>query len=105
MKFADQTDISVAQRMTAHAHVHGVSLIDTADFYSCGQSERVVGELIKAQRDHWTSTAWLLAVQQRPQPGFLPALKTGLLVGCWLVVRRRAKAGIEILDAEGMPRA
>ena len=53
MMFGDQTDRVEAERIVAHAHEHGVNFIDTADVYSVGRSEEIVGELIKPQRSDW----------------------------------------------------
>jgi aryl-alcohol dehydrogenase-like predicted oxidoreductase len=53
MMFADQTELAEAKRITAHAREHGVNFIDTADVYSLGKSESMVGELLKDQRHDW----------------------------------------------------
>lgn len=53
MMFADQTEAAEAASIVAHAHEHGVNFIDTADVYSKGESERMVGGLIKQQRHQW----------------------------------------------------
>ena len=53
MMFADQTDLAEAKRIVAHAHEHGVNFIDTADVYSTGQSETMVGETLKGARHDW----------------------------------------------------
>ena len=53
MMFADQTDLAEAGRITAAAHAQGVNFIDTADVYSAGRSESMVGELLKGQRHDW----------------------------------------------------
>jgi aryl-alcohol dehydrogenase-like predicted oxidoreductase len=53
MMFGDQTDASVAREIVAHARDHGVNFIDTADVYSNGKSESMVGAVIKSQRDDW----------------------------------------------------
>ena len=53
MMFADQTDIVEARSITAHAHDHGVNFIDTADVYSTGKSELMVGDLLKGNRTDW----------------------------------------------------
>jgi aryl-alcohol dehydrogenase-like predicted oxidoreductase len=53
MMFGDQTDLAEAGNITAHAREHGVNFIDTADVYSVGKSETMVGELLKKDRDHW----------------------------------------------------
>jgi aryl-alcohol dehydrogenase-like predicted oxidoreductase len=53
MMFGDQTDRAEARRITAHAREHGVNFIDTADVYSLGKSETMVGELLQGQRHDW----------------------------------------------------
>lgn len=53
MMFADQTDRTEAQSIVADAREHGVNYIDTADVYSLGAAETMVGELLKGQRDEW----------------------------------------------------
>ena len=53
MMFADTTDQLEAANIVAHAHEHGVNFIDTADVYSTGKSESMVGALLKSQRDDW----------------------------------------------------
>ena len=53
MMFGDQTDQAEAARIVADAHAHGVNYIDTADVYTNGASETIVGKLIKAQRHDW----------------------------------------------------
>jgi aryl-alcohol dehydrogenase-like predicted oxidoreductase len=53
MMFADQTDAAEARSITAHAREHGVNFIDTADVYSTGKSESMVGKLLDGQRHDW----------------------------------------------------
>ena len=53
MMFGDQTDAEEASRIVAQAHEHGVNFIDTADVYTAGASERMVGDLIRANRHDW----------------------------------------------------
>ncbi len=53
MMFADQTDLAAAQAILADAREHGVNYIDTADVYSLGAAETMVGELLAGQRDEW----------------------------------------------------
>jgi len=53
MMFGDQTDATVAANIVAHAHAEGVNFIDTADVYTQGASERMVGTLIKPTRHDW----------------------------------------------------
>ena len=53
MMFGDQTDIGEAQRIVASARAHGVNFIDTADVYSKGASEEMVGKVLAADRPNW----------------------------------------------------
>ena len=53
MMFGDQTGREEAAAIVADAHAQGVNFIDTADVYSKGASESMVGELIKGQRQDW----------------------------------------------------
>ncbi|WP_043420543.1 aldo/keto reductase [Cupriavidus basilensis] len=53
MMFADQTDETEAGRIVDSARAHGVNFIDTADVYSKGGSERMVGKLLAADRHDW----------------------------------------------------
>jgi aryl-alcohol dehydrogenase-like predicted oxidoreductase len=53
MMFGDQTDLAEARNIAAHARDNGVNFIDTADVYSTGKSETMVGELLKGQRNDW----------------------------------------------------
>ena len=53
MTFGDRTDAADAQRIVDAAFDAGVNFVDTADVYSKGASERIVGAAIKAKRRHW----------------------------------------------------
>jgi aryl-alcohol dehydrogenase-like predicted oxidoreductase len=53
MMFADQTPLGEAREIVSHAREQGVNFIDTADVYSKGKSEEMVGELLIGQRDRW----------------------------------------------------
>ena len=53
MMFADQTEHAEARNIVAHAHEHGVNFIDTADVYSNGRSEKMVGDLLDGARHDW----------------------------------------------------
>ena len=53
MMFADQTDAREAGAILADAREHGVNFIDTADVYSNGGSESLLGELLAGTRDDW----------------------------------------------------
>ena len=53
MMFGDQTAAPEAANIVADARAHGVNYIDTADVYSKGASETMVGDLLKGQRHDW----------------------------------------------------
>lgn len=53
MMFGGATDEATSQRIIASARDSGVNFIDTADMYNKGESERVVGRAIAAERDAW----------------------------------------------------
>lgn len=53
MMFGDQTDIAEAGRIVASAREHGINFIDTADVYSKGGSEEMVGKLLASGRHDW----------------------------------------------------
>ena len=53
MMFGDQTAIDEARSIVAHGREHGVNFIDTADVYTTGKSETMVGELLKGSRHDW----------------------------------------------------
>lgn len=53
MMFGDQTDAREAGAIVADARDRGVNFIDTADVYSTGGSEALLGDLLAGSRDHW----------------------------------------------------
>ena len=53
MMFGDQTGADEASAILADARDHGVNFIDTADVYTTGASETMLGQLLRGQRDHW----------------------------------------------------
>jgi aryl-alcohol dehydrogenase (NADP+) len=53
MMFGGVTEETEARAIIEDAHEHGINFIDTADVYNGGESERVVGRAIAAQRDKW----------------------------------------------------
>ncbi len=53
MMFGDRTDAAEAGRIVGSARDAGVNFIDTADVYAKGESERVTGKLIAADRGRW----------------------------------------------------
>ena len=70
MMFGDQTTIDEARSIVADAHANGVNYIDTADVYTKGASETMVGELIKPTRHDWVLATKLgNPMSQRPNEG------------------------------------
>ncbi|MEO7855328.1 MAG: aldo/keto reductase [Rubrivivax sp.] len=53
MMFGDRTDEAEASRIVATSRDAGLNAIDTANMYAGGESERITGRLIAAERDHW----------------------------------------------------
>jgi aryl-alcohol dehydrogenase (NADP+) len=53
MMFGGPTDEAEARRMMDHALEGGVNFIDTANVYTEGRSEAVIGPAIRAKRDSW----------------------------------------------------
>ncbi len=53
MMFGDRTDMPTAERIVAEAFDLGVNFIDTADVYAKGESERITGAALRANRNHW----------------------------------------------------
>ncbi len=53
MMFGDQTDEAEALSIVDSAREAGINGIDTADVYAKGESERIVGRLIAADRERW----------------------------------------------------
>jgi len=53
MMFGDQTDEAEAGRIVAASRDAGINAIDTADAYAGGESERITGRLIAADRERW----------------------------------------------------
>ncbi|GAD24244.1 aldo/keto reductase [Acidovorax sp. MR-S7] len=53
MMFGDQTGEAEAASIVAHAREHGVNYIDTADVYTKGASETMLGTLLAGQRHDW----------------------------------------------------
>ena len=53
MMFGDQTDKAEASNIVADAYAKGVNYIDTADVYTKGASETMLGEILAGQRHDW----------------------------------------------------
>jgi len=53
MMFGERTGAAEAGRIVASAREAGVNFVDTADAYANGESERLLGRLIAAERARW----------------------------------------------------
>ena len=53
MMFGGPTDEATAGRIIASAREAGINFIDTADTYTDGRSEEIVGRAVKGDRDRW----------------------------------------------------
>ncbi|MBK5104011.1 MAG: aldo/keto reductase [Burkholderiales bacterium] len=53
MMFGERTDAAEAERIVASARGAGINFVDTADAYAKGESERITGKLIAAEREQW----------------------------------------------------
>ena len=53
MLFGKETNAKDSQTIIASALDTGVNFIDTADAYVAGESEKLIGRLIKANRNEW----------------------------------------------------
>lgn len=53
MMFGDRTDEAEAGRIVAAAREAAIDFVDTADVYAAGESERILGKLIRADRARW----------------------------------------------------
>lgn len=70
MMFGDQTDGAQAAAIIDRARELGVNFVDTADVYTTGASERMLGPLIARDRDDWVlATKVGNAMSKRPNEG------------------------------------
>jgi aryl-alcohol dehydrogenase-like predicted oxidoreductase len=105
MMFADQTPLDEARRIVAHAREQGVNFIDTADAYSAGKSESMLGELLAGQRDDWV-IATKLGNRMGERPNQSGYSRAWMLSECDASLRRLDVEHIDIyylhLDRNGM---
>ncbi len=105
MMFGDQTAIEEARSITAHAQEHGVNFIDTADVYTTGASETMVGELLQGKRDAWV-LATKLGNKMGEQPNASHYSRAWMLQACDASLKRLRTEHIDILymhrDFNGM---
>ena len=95
MMFADQTEIVEARRIAAHAHENGVNFIDTADVYSTGRSELMVGEILKGSRANWI-LATKIGNKMSENPNETGYSRTWMMRECEASLQRLATDYIDI---------
>ena len=72
MMFGDRTDEATSASIVGKARDAGINFIDTADVYSKGASERIVGAAIKAHRREWIlATKVANVMTKKPHDGGL----------------------------------
>ncbi|MCE9657088.1 MAG: aldo/keto reductase [Burkholderiales bacterium] len=95
MMFADQTDLAEARRITEHALANGVNFIDTADVYTRGESEAMVGALIAGAR-HARVLATKVGNKMSEQANESGFSRAWILRACDESLRRLATGHIDI---------
>ncbi len=53
MMFGDRTNQQISSRIIGEARDRGINFLDTADRYTFGRSEEVVGKAIRRHREDW----------------------------------------------------
>ena len=95
MMFGDRTDAAASKEIVAHALGHGVNFIDTADVYSKGASETIVGAAIRAERPRWILATKVGNVMTRaPDDGGLS--RRWIFAACDASLKRLATDWIDI---------
>ena len=95
MMFGDRTDAATAEHIIASAFDAGVNFIDTADVYSKGASESIVGPAIAANRHRWILATKVGNVMTRkPDDGGLS--RRWIMQACDASLKRLATDHIDI---------
>ena len=95
MMFGERTELGEARNIVAHAHEHGVNFIDTADVYSTGKSETMVGETLKAHRHEWI-LATKVGNKMSERPNESRYSRTWMARACEASLQRLATDAIDI---------
>jgi aryl-alcohol dehydrogenase-like predicted oxidoreductase len=108
MMFGDRTDAATSQRITGMAFDAGINFIDTADVYAKGESERVVGKAIAANRRQWIlATKFGNVMTKAPHSGGMS--RRWIMQACDESLARLATDYIDVYyihkDYEGAPLA
>jgi aryl-alcohol dehydrogenase-like predicted oxidoreductase len=95
MMFADRTDEAEAGRIVAAARDAGVNTIDTADAYSRGASEAMVGRLVAGDRARWV-VATKLANPTSDAPNDAGTSRRHLVAACEASLKRLGTDWIDL---------
>ncbi|MFT3717156.1 aldo/keto reductase [Pseudorhodoferax sp.] len=105
MMFGDQTPLAEATEIVAHAQDQGVNFLDTADVYTRGASEEMLGTILAARRHDWI-VATKLGNQMADAPNHGRYSRRWVLAAAEASLRRLATDHIDIYylhrDFEGM---
>src|SRR3954466_1628178 len=81
------TDVDEARRQVDMCLDAGVNMIDTADVYSAGRSEEIVGEVLKGRRDD-VLLATKVRMAMGPGPNDAGLSRHHIVSGCEASLRR-----------------
>ena len=95
MMFGDQTDMGEARSIVALARERGVNFIDTADAYSSGKSETMLGEILKGARAEWI-VATKVGNKMSERPNESHYSRSWMLRACDESLRRLATDHVDI---------
>ena len=95
MMFGGPTDEPTAARIIAAARNAGVNFIDTADVYTEGRSEEIVGRAIAAERSRWI-LATKVASPVGPGPNDRGLSRRHVIASCEASLRRLGTETIDI---------
>ena len=95
MMFGGPTDEATAGRIVASARAAGVNFTDTADVYTEGRSEEIVGRAIRGERDHWI-LATKVANPTGPGPNDGGLSRRHVIAACEASLRRLGTEAIDI---------
>ncbi len=95
MMFGDQTELADARSIVAFGAEHGVNFIDTADVYTTGASETMVGQLLQGRRHDWVLASKVgNKMSERPNDGRYS--RSWMLRECEASLQRLATDHIDI---------
>jgi aryl-alcohol dehydrogenase-like predicted oxidoreductase len=94
--FGDQTDLAEADRIVGSAREHGINFIDTADVYSKGASETMLGKLLASDRQDWV-LATKVGNSMSAQPNHFHYSRKWIMQEIELCLKRLATDFVDIL--------